>query len=80
MAFYDCVQTLIFMENMIKTHHLEYVFYSGSKITNSKSVARCVAIIDIYIINNGTFYRLNPGTPSGTYIYMSHVLFLHLLH
>ena len=27
----------------------------GSKITNSKSGVRCVAIIDIFIINSGTF-------------------------
>ena len=42
-----------------KTHQLEHVFlnFSGSKITHSKSVARCVhvAIIDIFIINSGTF-------------------------
>ena len=42
----------IFMQNMIKTHQLEHVFsnFSGSKITHSKSVARCVAIIGIYFI------------------------------
>ena len=38
---------------MIKTHHLEYVFYSESKISKS------VAIINIFIINNGTFLKLN---------------------
>ena len=47
---------------MIKTHQLEHVFllkFSGSKITHSKSVARCVAIIDIFfIINSVTFYNL----------------------
>ena len=33
-----------------KTHQLEHVFKncSRSKITHSKSVARCVAIIDIF--------------------------------
>ena len=31
---------------------------SGS-VTDSKSVARCVAIIIIFIINNGTFLGLN---------------------
>ena len=29
--------------------------FSGRKITHSKSVARCVAIIDIFVINNGIF-------------------------
>ena len=40
----------IFMQNMIKTHQLEHVIlnFSRSKITHSKSVARCVAIIDIF--------------------------------
>ena len=39
---------------------LEYVFFlnSGSKITHSQIVARCVAIIDI-IYKNVTFIRLN---------------------
>ena len=32
---------------------------SGSKITNSKSVVKCVAIIIIFIINNGTFLGRN---------------------
>ena len=47
----------IFMQNMIKTHQLEHVFFNFSerKITHSKSVARCVAIIDIFYINNNTF-------------------------
>ena len=47
-----------FMQNIIKMHQLEHVFssFSGSKITHSKSVARCVAIIDIFfIINSVTF-------------------------
>ena len=50
----------IFMPNMIKTHQLEQVFFliSGS-VTDSKSVARCVAKIIIFIINNGTFFGLN---------------------
>ena len=47
----------IFMPNMIKTHQLAHVFFnlSGSKITHSK----CVAIIIIFIINNGTFLGRN---------------------
>ena len=47
----------ISMQNTIKTHQLEHVFFnfSGRKITHSKNVARCVAIIDIFGINNGTF-------------------------
>ena len=52
------VTNAIFMQNMIKTHQLEHVFsnFSGSKLTHSKSVARCVAIIGIYfIINSVTF-------------------------
>ena len=51
----------IFMPNMIKTHQLEHVFFnlSGSKITHSKSVVKCVAIIIIFIINNGTFLGRN---------------------
>ena len=32
-----------------------FLNFSWSKITHSKSVARCVAIIDIFIINSGTF-------------------------
>ena len=32
---------------------------SGSKITHSKSVVKCVAIIIIFIINNGTFLGRN---------------------
>ena len=32
---------------------------SGSKITHSKSVVKCVAIINIFIINNGTFLGRN---------------------
>ena len=38
----------IFMQNIIQTHQLELAFsnFSGSKITHSKSVARCVAIIE----------------------------------
>ena len=50
----------IFMPNMIKTHQLEHVFFNFSgSVTDSKSVARCVAIIIIFIINNGTFLGLN---------------------
>ena len=33
--------------------------FSWSKITHSKSVARSVAIIDIFVINSGTFLKLN---------------------
>ena len=54
----------IFMPNMIKTHQLEYVFFLiswGSSVTDSKSVARCVAIINIFIINNGTTFRFFGG-------------------
>ena len=32
---------------------------SGSKITHSKSVVKCVAIIIIFIINSGTFLGRN---------------------
>ena len=46
----------IFMPNMIKTHQLEHVFFISP---DSKNVARCVAIIIIFIINNGTFLGLN---------------------
>ena len=51
----------IFMPNMIKTHHLEHVFLKifGERHRYSKSVARCVAIIIIFIINNGTLLGLN---------------------
>ena len=43
----------IFMQTIIKTHQLEHVVsnFKGSKITHSKSVARCVAIIDIFFYN-----------------------------
>ena len=48
------------MPNMIKTHQLENVFfYFSGSVTDSKSVARCVAIKIIFIINNGTFLELN---------------------
>ena len=41
---------------MIKPHQLEHVFFNFSgSVTDSKSVARCVAIIIIFIVNNGTF-------------------------
>ena len=44
------------MPNMIKAHQLEHVFFNFSgSFTDGKSVARCVAIIIIFIINNGTF-------------------------
>ena len=58
---------LFFMQNMIQTHQLEHGFsnFSGSKITHSKSVARCVAINAynqyFFIINNCTFLRGDPG-------------------
>ena len=52
-----------FMQNIVKTHQQVYVFSKiilRSIITHSKSVARCVAIIIIFlIINNCTFLRLN---------------------
>ena len=32
-----------------------FLNFLGSKITHSKSVVRCVTIIDIFIINRGTF-------------------------
>ena len=55
----------IFMPNMTKTHQLEYIFFNflGS-VTDSKSVARCVAIINIFIINNGTSFRFFEGSMS----------------
>ena len=46
-----------FSAKVIETHQPEHVFsnLSGRIITHSKSVARCVAIIDIFVKNNGTF-------------------------
>ena len=40
----------IFMQNMIKvsTRACFFFNFSGSKITHSKNVARCVAIINIF--------------------------------
>ena len=39
---------------------IEHVFFNFSgSFTDGKSVARCVAIITIFIINNGTFLGLN---------------------
>ena len=38
------------MQNMIKTHQLVHAFLKifGEQITHSKSVAMCVAIIDMF--------------------------------
>ena len=51
---------VIFMPNMIKHISRACFFFNFSgSVTDSKSVARCVAIIIIFIINNGTFLGLN---------------------
>ena len=52
----------IFMQNIIKRHQLECVFFSNfsrSKMTHSRSVARCVAIIVIFYKKIIVVFRLN---------------------
>ena len=54
------VKNAIFMTNIIKTHQLEHAFFNFSgSVTHSKSVARCVAIINLFCNKQWYFLRLN---------------------